>query len=337
MVKLGKGIVGNFVAFCLLTSLSLIHLTNNALGQTAERTIQQQISTYQNLRIQLDDHAQAIGFDGHLGTMYIGYKSEQHLCGVLGELLGRSEFSQHLFEVPVPSIESLETGHQAALLALSLGNWVSAAQYALELDQENRINTWNLDCLGMFDIPINVGIASPNPNAEFEIGAPPHGAYSQGELALIVYGDIDPGIYERFVIAVDANPDISVISLGSAGGSVLDALLMGSEIRSRGLETRIHGNCYSACPLVYFGGQSRNMFRSAYRLGFHQIHVDGVPIPGEDRIYELIGGYLRNMGIENSTVIGWMMSASPYEMHVPEVSEWCDARLATWIQGMGPC
>lgn len=324
-------------SFCLLGSITLIYLTSNAYGQTAERTIQQQISLYQNLRVQFDDYARAIGFDGHLGTMYIGYKSEQHFCGVLGKLVGRSEYSQHLFEVPVPPMESFQTGHEAALLALSLGNWVSAAEYALQLDQEDRINTWNLDCLGMFDIPINVGIASPNPNAEFEISTPPHGAYGQGELAIIVYGDIDPGIYERFVRVVDANPEISIISLGSAGGSVFDALLMGSEIRSRGLETRIHGNCYSACPLIYFGGKNRNMFRSAYRLGFHQIHVDGVPIPRNDRIYELVEGYLWNMGVDSNTVLKWMLSASPYEIHIPEVSEWCDVRLATWIEGLGSC
>ena len=323
--------------FCKAMLITCAVTTTSALAQTPERMIQQQILRYQELGAQYDDYARSIGFDGHLGTMYIGYWYGQHLCGVLGELVGASEQSQHLYNVAIPPMESLGSGHEAALIDNSLGNWVSAAEHALELEPVARINTWNLDCLGMFEIPRTAAIRSPSPNAEIEVTTPPHGAYSLGELALVVYGDIDSGIYDRFVEAIDANPEVTIISLGSAGGSVLDALLIGSEIRRRGLSTRIHGNCYSACPLVFFGGEHRSMFRSVYRLGFHQIHVDGTPIPFDDRSYDIVSQYLQNMGVDWNIVVNWMLTASPYEMHIPEVSEWCEARVATWIQGLGLC
>lgn len=150
---------------------------------------------------------------------------------------------------------------------------------------------------------------------------------------LRVYGDIDTGFAERFQQALNANRSVTEVTLGSGGGSVQDALIAGLLLRSRGLDTTIYGNCYSACPLVFLGGNDRVVWAAPYRLGFHQIYTGaGVPIPLDDQIYELIVQYVAEMGGDPSRVLAWMFSAGPSEMFEPEPEDLYAAKVATFVQ-----
>jgi len=150
---------------------------------------------------------------------------------------------------------------------------------------------------------------------------------------LLVYGDIDWGVHERFIEALDDHQGVSTIAFGSAGGSVMDAILIGMEIRMRGLATTLHGPCYSACPLAFMGGTERRIWMGpGPHLGFHRVYTTSGALPLDDEIYDQIVRYLVLKDVEPLPVLKWMASAEPSEMHEPELEELCDPGVATWIQ-----
>ena len=73
---------------------------------------------------------------------------------------------------------------------------------------------------------------SPTPEADFV----------RDGIWLRVLGDIDLGFADRFRTALDANPGVEEIVMGSDGGSVRDALTAGRLIRERGLKTTLGEN-----------------------------------------------------------------------------------------------
>lgn len=83
----------------------------------------------------------------------------------------------------------------------------------------------------------------------------------------------------RFRAALDANPRVREVQLGSTGGSVHDALEAGRLIRARGLRTVLYTHCDSACLLVFLGGVERIAWASPARFGFHQFSVRGATLP----------------------------------------------------------
>lgn len=269
------------------------------------------------------DYAVAVGGTSWAGTMYNGYKSVEHQCAILGRMLGKPEAIKHIEQFEYPPMDARSEPHDLLVFAISLRNWVASARWANEASRDQRINRWNLDCVGKFGIASNLSMKSENPDAEFEV---------QGN-QLHVYGDIDFGFAERFAVILKANPSITEVTLGSGGGSVHDALLAGVMIRQRGLNTTIYGNCFSACPLVFMGGNRRVVWAAPYRLGFHQIYTGGgVAIPLDDKLYGFVSQYVARMGGEPRYVLSWMFSASPSQMYEPKPQELCDAVVATFVQ-----
>ncbi len=257
------------------------------------------------------------------GTMYNGYKSVEHHCAILGRMLGHLEAIKHIEEFDYPPMDARSDPHDLLVFAISLTNWVGAAQWSKDASRSQRINYWNLNCVGKFGIVSNLFMKSDNSNAEFEV---------EGQ-QLHVYGDIDFGFADRFAAILKANPSVTEVTLGSSGGSIRDALIAGLMIRQRGLNTTIYGNCYSACPLVFMGGKSRVLWAAPFRLGFHQIRTrGGVPIPFNDQLYGLVSQYVVEMGGDPRNVLSWMFSASPSEMYEPKAQELCDALVATFVQ-----
>jgi hypothetical protein len=272
---------------------------------------------------QYHEYAVEVGGTSWAGTMYNGYKSVEHQCSILGRMLGHVKAIQHLEEFEYPPMDARSDPHDLLVFAISLRNWVASAQWAKEASRDQRINRWNLDCVGQFNISSRLFMEAENPNADFEV---------DGQ-QLHVYGDIDSGFSERFAAVLEANPTVTEVTLGSGGGSVRDALIAGSLIRQRGLNTTIYGNCYSACPLVFAGGTRRVVWAAPYRLGFHQIYTgEGEAIPLDDPLYGLVSRYLAEMGISPRHVLAWMFSAGPSEMHEPEPQRLCDALFATFVQ-----
>lgn len=54
----------------------------------------------------------------------------------------------------------------------------------------------------------------------------------------------------------------------SGGGDVSAAIELGYQIRARKISTSVEGFCYSACALIFLGGEHRNLSGSSV-LGFH--------------------------------------------------------------------
>ncbi|NVZ10248.1 hypothetical protein HW932_13350 [Allochromatium humboldtianum] len=257
------------------------------------------------------------------GTMYNGYHLERHRCAILGRMLGYEHSVAHLEELKYPPLDGSVDPHEILIFSISLENWVAAAQWALDVNEDSRKNRWNLDCVGRQGIPKNVASRSDKPDAEF---------WADGE-TLFVYGDIDFGFAKRFKRQLELSPNIRKIVLGSGGGSVRDAILSGKLIRDLGLETSLHGNCFSACPLVFMGGVKRTLWASPHRLGFHQVtNSSGQASSLSDPVYSIIGNYISEMGGDSATVLYWMRSARPSEMFEPNVAELCDPGVATFVQ-----
>ncbi|WP_170207061.1 hypothetical protein [Roseinatronobacter monicus] len=238
-------------------------------------------------------------------------------------MLGLAEEIQHIETFEYPPLDSSIDAFDLLVFSLTLDNWVAAARASVEMNSNERVNVWNLECVGEQGISVNLFLESSQSNATFEI---------KGR-TLVVYGDIDAGFFEKFKSRLDAAPTIEEIGLGSAGGSVRDALLAGYEIRRRGLTTTLHGNCFSACPLVFMGGKERILWASPHRLGFHQIYAgDGIPLSADDPIYDLTSKYMVEMGVDPQVVIPWMLSAGPSDMFKPDVRELCSPGVSTFVQ-----
>lgn len=248
---------------------------------------------------------------------------EKHRCAILGRMLGKLDAITELERFDFPPLNDQLDPLEAIQIGVSLDNWVYEAQTALAQSETDRINTWNLDCVGTL-VAESEGIRSDRPEADIE---------SDGE-SLTFYGNIDAGFYDRFVQALDQYPETKQISLGSGGGSVKDALLTGREIRRRGLNTTLFGNCYSACPLVFVGGVDRILWASVrHDFGFHRLATrDGQTLPDNHTIYDLIAAYLVEMGVNAETYIGWMQSADPSDMFSPEPWELCKPGITTFVQ-----
>lgn len=263
-----------------------------------------------------------------LGSRWVGPANESikfntHRCAILGRMLGLPEAIQHIETFDYPPLDASSDAFDLLVFSLTLENWVAAARATLEMNRDERVNVWNLDCVGEVGIAANLFIESGQPNATFEV---------KGRI-LVVYGDIDAGFFERLKNQLEANPNIEEVALGSGGGSVRDALLAGYEIRRLGLSTTLYGNCFSACPLVFMGGVERVLWAAPHRLGFHQIYTgDGNAISADDPTYEITGQYLTEMGVNAQVVISWMLSARPSEMFEPAVSDLCAPRVSTFVQ-----
>ena len=92
---------------------------------------------------------------------------------------------------------------------------------------------------------------------------------------LSLAGTIDPGAAARFATEIEARGEyVAVVTLDSPGGSVADAIAIGTLISEKGFATRVEAGalCASSCPLAFAGGRERQATaRSA--IGVHQIYA----------------------------------------------------------------
>jgi len=96
---------------------------------------------------------------------------------------------------------------------------------------------------------------------------------SGGELRLT--GSIDLGSAERFTTEIEARGEyVETVVLDSPGGSVVDALAIGSLIHEKGLATKVAAGslCASSCPLIFASGAER-IASAAAAIGVHQIYA----------------------------------------------------------------
>ncbi|WP_171178195.1 hypothetical protein [Ruegeria sp. HKCCD8929] len=268
------------------------------------------------------DYALRLG-SGHPGSALHGIGHDRHICAIAGRMLGfRDEIARaETFEDPplTPQADPFELMEHSVFL----DSWVAAARRATAMTESQKKSLWNLECIGNHGIPRTAYIDEPELKGDFSVL----------ENTLVVYGDIDSGFHDRFRAVLDANPEVDLIALGSAGGSVVDAILSGSEIRKRGLTTTLHGPCFSACPLVFMGGERRTIWMGpGPHLGFHRVYTPSGEISLDDRVYLQIAEYLAAMDVDPIPVLEWMARAGSSEIFEPRLEQLCEPRVATWVQ-----
>lgn len=94
-----------------------------------------------------------------------------------------------------------------------------------------------------------------------------------GQLQLT--GTFDIGSAERFAAEIAARGEyVETVVLDSPGGSVLDALAIGSLIHEKGLATKVVAGslCASSCPVVFASG-ARRIASNEAAVGVHQIYA----------------------------------------------------------------
>ncbi|MEO1538668.1 MAG: hypothetical protein AAFR73_13180 [Pseudomonadota bacterium] len=268
------------------------------------------------------EYALGLG-SGHPGSALHGIGHDRHICAISGRMLGfMDEIEQaETFEDPplAPSSDPFELMEHS----LFLDSWVAAANRAVAMTESQRKSLWNLECIGKHGIPRTAFIDEPELKGDFSVL----------ENTLVVYGDIDGGFYNRFRATLDANPGVEMIALGSTGGSVLEAISSGLEIRKRGLSTTLHGPCFSACPLVFMGGERRAIWMGpGPHLGFHRVYTPLGEVALDDKVYLQIAEYLSAMGVDPIPVLEWMARAGSSEIFEPGLEQLCEPRVATWVQ-----
>lgn len=273
--------------------------------------------------------ARTIDDNNHVGTMYNEIGIPEARCFAAGTLLGLDTTVRHLDVEEEPDLVSntLENGHALRVIGLTHGNSSGVAKAILDLERDEIVLIWNLDCVGFHEIPKSAYIVQEGKSSFYEVR-------NEGQV-LMVRGDIEPGYADKIIEALEANPSVKVVGLGSGGGLVKEALRAGLYIRQNGYDTVLWNNCYSACPLVFMAGNQRQIWSPYPYLGFHQIYgQDGVAISFDDPAYRAVAQYLVRMNIEPRYVLSKMWSAPPHDMtnvfgYEPEL---CDANITTWIQ-----
>lgn len=87
------------------------------------------------------------------GTMYAGYQFDMHRCAILGRMLDQNEWVKEIEEFDYPPLDGPTNPHDLLVFSISLDSWVAAARWAVDASESERINRWNLDCVGAFGIP----------------------------------------------------------------------------------------------------------------------------------------------------------------------------------------
>jgi hypothetical protein len=271
-----------------------------------------------------------VAIDGHFsaGTAFNEIHIPEHQCWVLGQLLKKADTVKPVEIIYEPDFDTQTTENASDLriMSNSLHNFVSMAKHVLRMSHDERVVTWNLDCAGQ--LGLSGAFIKQEGRSSFYV------VTNEGR-ALQVLGEIEEGFAQKIQDAVEANPNVEFVALGSGGGYVREAMKAGAYIRSKGLNTTLFNNCYSACPLVFMAGVERLNSSPYPKLGFHQIYtVEGQAIPFDSELYRQVFGYLVRMGIDPHYVIQKMWSAPPTGMTNVDGDDTalCDANITTWIQ-----
>ena len=295
----------------------------------AEAAIRAMLPGKKALSKELWDGAGTINDLTHIGTVFNEVDVEQHNCFILGSLLDRNKVVKKL-EVkyePDYTIRTDDNAQDLRISANSLDNFVLNAERILAMSRDERILEWNLDCVDKMGIPKSAFVEQNGQSTFYVVKY--EGTYLQ------VLGDIEPGYSQKIIDAIEANPKVKTVALGSGGGLVYEAFAAGSYIRKKGLETALWNNCFSACPLVFMGGTQRTNMSPYSDLGFHQVYSkSGEPAPLDGQVYKDIYAYLISMDIEPRYVIRNMWSAPPQDMKIIDgyEDELCEANIFTWVQ-----
>jgi len=264
--------------------------------------------------------AQRKGHNEPLGNAFNEIDVEMHLCAILGRLVGHKNSIGHL-EPPQP--DKSASGREFAIAATSLGNWIIAARHHTTLSSEQRRRLWNLECVGKHGIPRDLYVPVER---GFQV------SYDASRKSILVRGDITAGFAAIVERAIQRYPEAEVVTLGSGGGAVYEAMRAGIAIRRAGLNTELSNACYSACPLALAGGVDRLMWTPYSDVGLHQVSLYGVALPPNHDVYHDIAAYFHLMGIQVDVALLMILAAKPSQMYLLDEAERCSTKLITYHQ-----
>ena len=319
-----------FALVCaLFTLIACSPKTNDAKLMTTDAVaaLRSEIIDSEQLAEKYRLFADSVDSAFHIGTYFNELHIKEHSCYALGRLLGHADEVASLRASEKADLVSRtpDNALQLRMSATSLENFVGVTQDILEMSPSKRVLAWNLDCVGKYGIARNESQVGVKTFYEIE---------SEGHV-LRVLGDIEAGFSDRVIEAIDANPDVKVVALGSRGGLVTEALRAGRYIRARGLDTTLWNDCYSACPLVFLSGVNRVVSSPFPTFGFHQVsQKSGLAVSLDDPVYATISEYVNSMGVDSRYVLRSMWAAPPTGMKevIGNNGALCKSQVATSTQ-----
>lgn len=265
----------------------------------------------------------------NVGNLYNEVGVQEARCFARGTLLGLDPVVAHLDDEGAPDLQTMtgENAHALRVQAYKHLNFANVIEGTINAERDETVVRWNLDCPGRLGISAESVIDQTGITSFYEV-------HTDG-LVLSVFGDIEEGFADKVISALKANPSVRTVSLGSGGGYVHEAIRAGTYIRENGYDTRLWNGCYSACPLVFIGGNNREIYSPYPELGFHQVaRSDGISVPTTAPIYSDIESYVRRMGVDSDLVMTTIKVTPAYGMfRIPGSDvDLCEFNVATWIQ-----
>jgi hypothetical protein len=113
---------------------------------------------------------------------------------------------------------------------------------------------------------------------------------------IVLEGDLEFGSKQALGAALDRHPEVRTVRLESRGGRAAEGLRIGQMLAARGLDTRVTGECSSACVTAFAGGTHRWIARNA-RLGLHS--AGGINVTADDiaRVNEEHDRFIYDRGV----------------------------------------
>lgn len=265
-------------------------------------------------------------------------------CISLGYIFGMQNYTDVLNEDLISSVNHVYRGRAISqpdnpiLDAREVVIWWQLILYMISdfehMDVEVARARWDLNCAGKdfvssFPPYQNISIAASSTIDERREAF----ATIDGN-TITILGEITGGFYERLKQVVSDVPDPSsiIVSLGSGGGNVGEAVRAGRLLRKLEVTTELYDTCNSACPLVFLGGVKRHVWHPSPSIGFHMLSGAGRPIDSDSDLYDQIRNYVDEMGADGNTYVDFMLQAKPSEFFHPGILALCDARVVTWAQ-----
>jgi hypothetical protein len=141
-------------------------------------------------------------------------------------------------------------------------------------------------------------VATPAAAAEFT-----QRPQADGPDIITVDGEIEPDDEKKF-FEIARNITQANVVLNSRGGYNAAAMRIGSFVRFREYETRVHNGsvCNSACTLIWLAGSFRHLDRHA-RLGFHSAATTRMPpYKRHEGANATIAAYLAGLGVPQQVI-----------------------------------
>ena len=125
-------------------------------------------------------------------------------------------------------------------------------------------------------------------------------------------GDGDGAKFEQLAAPIGGP---TLVILNSRGGSVIEGLIIGETIRSKGFDTGVPAGtiCASSCGLIWLAGSTRYVGATAH-IGFHAAYVqDGDQLRETGQGNALVGAYLTRLGLSYRAIL-FLTSSAPDEI-----------------------